>query len=65
VHNDYTERSALQRIRDLMGEEAENLLRRRYEFINVWRPIRGPLRDAPLAMCDARTVSPATWSRRT
>jgi hypothetical protein len=24
----------------------------------VWRPIRGPLRDAPLAMCDARSVSP-------
>ncbi len=58
VHNDYTDRSAPQRIRDLMGDEAENLLRRRYEFINVWRPIRGPLRDAPLAMCDARTVSP-------
>jgi hypothetical protein len=58
VHNDYTERSAPQRIRDLMGEEANDLLGRRYEFINVWRPIRGPLRDAPLAMCDARSVSP-------
>jgi hypothetical protein len=58
VHNDYTEISAPQRIRDLMGDEAEDLLRRRYQFINVWRPIRGPLRDAPLAMCDARTVSP-------
>jgi hypothetical protein len=57
VHNDYTELSAPQRIRDLMGDEAEALLRRRYEFINVWRPIRGPLRDAPLAMCDARSVS--------
>src|SRR6201995_6026142 len=58
VHNDYTERSAPQRIRDLMGEEADTLIGRRYEFINVWRPIRGPLRDAPLAMCDARSVSP-------
>ncbi len=58
VHNDYTEGSAPQRIRDLMGDEADTLLRRRYEFINVWRPIRGPLRDAPLAMCDARSVSP-------
>ena len=57
VHNDYTERSAPQRIRDLMDEEADELLRHRYEFINVWRPIRGPLRDAPLAMCDARSVS--------
>jgi hypothetical protein len=58
VHNDYTDISAPQRIRDLMGDEADDLLRRRYEFINVWRPIRGPLRDAPLAMCDARSVSP-------
>jgi hypothetical protein len=59
VHNDYTENSAPQRIRDLMGEEAETLLKRRYEYINVWRPIRGPLRDSPLAMCDARTVAPS------
>jgi hypothetical protein len=58
VHNDYTERSAPQRICELMGDEADALLGRRYEFINVWRPIRGPLRDAPLAMCDARSVSP-------
>jgi hypothetical protein len=40
-----------------MGEEADALLGQRYAFINVWRPIRGPLRDAPLAMCDARSVS--------
>jgi hypothetical protein len=26
--------------------------------INLWRPIRGPLRDAPLAVCDARSVDP-------
>ena len=58
MHNDYTEHSAPQRIRDLMGAEADTLIGRRYQFINVWRPIRGPLRDAPLAMCDARSVSP-------
>ncbi|MGE3782008.1 MAG: CmcJ/NvfI family oxidoreductase, partial [Alphaproteobacteria bacterium] len=43
VHNDYTAWSAPQRVRDLMGDEAEELLRRRYAEINVWRPIRGPL----------------------
>jgi hypothetical protein len=26
------------------------------QVINVWRPIRGPLRDAPLAMADGQTV---------
>ena len=58
VHNDYTAWSAPQRVRDLMGEEAEELLRHRYAEINVWRPIRGPLLRSPLALCDAQTLSP-------
>ena len=57
VHNDYTVKSGPQRVRDLMGEEAEELLRHRFEIVNVWRPIRGPLRDAPLAVCDAASVA--------
>jgi hypothetical protein len=56
VHNDFTEWSGPQRVRDLMGSEAETLLRRRFAFINVWRPIRGPLLDHPLAVCDARST---------
>ena len=56
VHNDYTINSGPQRVRDLMGEEADELLSHRFEIVNVWRPIRGPLRDAPLAVCDATTV---------
>jgi hypothetical protein len=44
-------------VRDLLGDEAEELLRGRVQIINLWRPIRGPLRDAPLAVCDARTVA--------
>jgi hypothetical protein len=57
VHNDYTVKSGPQRVRDLMGEEAEELLRHRFEIVNVWRPIRGPLQDAPLAVCDATSVT--------
>src|SRR5260370_24060303 len=57
VHNDYTINSGPQRVRDLTGEEAEELLSHRFEIVNVWRPIRGPLRDAPLAVCDATTVA--------
>lgn len=59
AHNDYTPISGPQRVRDLMGDEAEALLTRRFAFINIWRPIRGPVLDAPLALCDARTVSDA------
>ncbi len=58
VHVDHTEWSGPQRVRDLMGEEAEALLRGRVEIVNLWRPITGPLEDAPLAMCDARSVAP-------
>ncbi|HXQ50906.1 MAG TPA: CmcJ/NvfI family oxidoreductase [Stellaceae bacterium] len=58
VHNDFTEWSGPQRVRDLMGGEADSLLRRRVAFINVWRPIRGPLLDHPLAVCDARSTNP-------
>lgn len=58
IHGDYTEISGPQRVRDLMGDEAEDLLRRRFAIVNVWRPIRGPLQDSPLAVCDAGTVGP-------
>jgi hypothetical protein len=58
VHVDHTARSGPQRVRDLLPGEADPLLRGRVQIINLWRPIRGPLRDAPLAVCDARTVKP-------
>jgi hypothetical protein len=57
VHGDYTETSGPQRVRDLMGEEAEALLKKRFAFVNVWRPIKGPVIDTPLAVCDVTTSS--------
>jgi len=57
VHVDHTEASGPQRVRDLLGDDADELLRGRVQVVNLWRPIRGPLRDAPLAVCDARTVA--------
>ncbi len=60
VHNDYTERSGPQRVRDLLGAEAaEAALRGRVAQINLWRPIRGPVESAPLALADARSLSPS------
>lgn len=58
VHVDHTATSGPQRVRDFFGDEADKLLRGRVQVINVWRPLIGPLRDSPLAMADARTVSP-------
>jgi hypothetical protein len=57
VHVDHTAKSGPQRVRDFFGDEAEELLRGRVQVINLWRPIRGPLRDAPLAVCDAGSVA--------
>jgi hypothetical protein len=57
VHNDYTEKSGPQRVRDLLGDEADELLQKRFAVINVWRPIRGPVQDSPLAVSDARSVA--------
>jgi hypothetical protein len=60
VHVDHTARSGPQRVRDLLPDDAEELLQGRVQVINMWRPIRRePLRDAPLAVCDSRTVDPA------
>jgi len=59
VHVDQTVRSGPQRVRDLMGDQAEDLLRRRAAIINVWRPIARPAVDWPLAVADAASVDPA------
>src|SRR5438067_4070637 len=60
VHNDYTEWSGPQPVRDVMGDEAEALLRGRFAIIQVRRPINHPVESHPLAICDAQTVRPET-----
>jgi len=55
AHTDYTPRSALRRLRYELGPQAEEGVSR-YLQVNLWRPIRGPLRDAPLALCDGSSV---------
>jgi hypothetical protein len=58
AHNDYTEWSGPQRVRELMGDEAERLLARRFAIIQVWRAIVEPIAANPLALADARSVAP-------
>jgi len=58
VHVDQTVASGPNRVREHLPDEAEELLKGRVQVINLWRPIRGPLRDAPLAMLDGQTVAP-------
>ena len=58
VHNDYTEWSGPQRVRDLLPDDADALLKRRFAVINVWKPIIGPVEQTPLAFCDAGSIAP-------
>jgi len=60
VHVDQTPRAAEVRVRRHVEDpaEAEELLKGRYQLINVWRPIGHPASDYPLAVIDWRTTSP-------
>ena len=59
AHNDYTLSSGAQRLRDLLGrQKAAERLKLRVMQITMWRPIRGPIQESPLAVCDARSLEP-------
>src|SRR4030095_16617415 len=55
AHNDYTEWSGPNRVREALPDEAEALLERRFAIIQVWRAINQPIRSNPLALADARS----------
>lgn len=59
MHNDYTAASAVKRVRDILPDEADDLLAKRFAIINVWRPVAKPVETAPLAFCDARSLDEA------
>src|SRR6476660_7394452 len=57
VHNDYTEKPAPIRLREIVGDaEAERRMKKRWAIIQVWRPIRGPVMIDPLGICDGRSI---------
>lgn len=57
VHADQTTQSALRRLAYFHPEEAARHSDDRVQIINVWRPLFGPVYDAPLAVCDYRSVN--------
>ncbi len=56
AHADYTPASARRRLTDEFGAEAAALASRHWLQVNLWRPLRAPLRDAPLALCDGASL---------
>ncbi|MAI49916.1 MAG: methyltransferase [Rhodospirillaceae bacterium] len=57
VHNDYTEWSGPNRVSDLLPDEADDLLKRRFAIVQVWRAIRNPIESHPLGIVDARCLA--------
>ncbi|KAF2150537.1 methyltransferase [Myriangium duriaei CBS 260.36] len=59
VHVDQTPGAAEVRVRrHLPAEEVDALLKKRYQIINVWRPIENVATDFPLAVVDWRSTTP-------
>lgn len=59
VHVDQTPGAAEARVRRHTDpSETEELLKGRYQIINVWRPIQNPASDFPLAVIDYRSTKP-------
>jgi len=60
VHNDYTEKSGPQRVRDLLpADEAEARLKKRFAEYNVWRSIaHEPVEMTPLGFVDSQSIAP-------
>jgi hypothetical protein len=56
AHIDQTPKSLIQRVHRHMKDEAPELLKDRVRLINVWKPLKGPVRAFPLTMADSRTV---------
>ena len=58
VHCDYTPISGPLRVRQILPDEADQLLTRRVAFYNFWKPLRRRVEEKPLAMCDVTTSTP-------
>lgn len=58
AHVDQSTGAAITRVhRHLPPADADAVLRRRFQIINLWRPIRHTALDWPLAFCDFRSVN--------
>jgi len=58
VHVDQTPNSARDRVYRHVPDEADELVKGRFQIINVWRPIGHPAFDTPLALGDGRLIKP-------
>jgi len=56
AHIDATTDDLVRQVKRRHGPDAKKLLDGRVQYITVWKPLRGPLHDYPLALCDKQSL---------
>ncbi|SPO03436.1 uncharacterized protein DNG_06119 [Cephalotrichum gorgonifer] len=56
AHIDITLEGLREIVREVYGDHADEILKSRVQCVTVWKPIKGPVRDWPLALCDSTTL---------
>jgi len=57
AHVDYTPSEVVRILGYVRDNEADAMKGKRIQALNVWSPLKGPLRDWPLCVCDASSVA--------
>jgi hypothetical protein len=57
VHNDYTINSGLKCLYENLPQEADELSKKRFQIVNLWRPLVNPVESFPLAFCDSSSIA--------
>jgi len=58
-HIDITLEGLKDIVREVYGEHANEILKSRVRCVTVWKPLKGPVLDWPLALCDSRSLEDA------
>ncbi|KAL0937495.1 methyltransferase CmcJ [Colletotrichum truncatum] len=57
AHSDFSKRGAFLRMADIFPGQESYYENRKFDLINVWRVLRGPSNDWPLAVCDYSLIN--------
>lgn len=62
VHNDFTHKSAEQRLVELVGNKRADTFRKAgFGFVNVWRPIEHTVKSSPLGFIKPASMQAGDW----
>jgi len=59
AHIDWTGEEVEAKVLAALGRErGQKVLAGHYQYVHVWKPLNGPIKDWPLAFCDSSSVEP-------